>query len=77
MRRVHACIAGWSRRVAVEAFAVNIRDAAAPDVAGLVNPLLQRCNAGGCHYSVFGLPAVQAGACFLESTGCERSSCMC
>lgn len=46
--------------MAVEAFVVNIKDAAAPDVEGLVNPLLQRYNAGGCHYSVFGLPAVQA-----------------
>jgi hypothetical protein len=26
-----------------------------------VNPLLHRYNAGGCHYSVFGLPAVQVG----------------
>eukprot|EP00775_Hariotina_reticulata_P013536 gene13536-13662_t len=51
---------GWSRNVVVEAFVVNIKNAAAPDVAGLVNPLLNRYNAGGCHYSVFGLPAVQA-----------------
>ncbi|KAF8067423.1 hypothetical protein HT031_002471 [Scenedesmus sp. PABB004] len=51
---------GWSRQVTVEAFVVNIKDAAAPDVQGLVNPLLHRYNAGGCHYSVFGLPAVQA-----------------
>jgi hypothetical protein len=29
------------------------------DVEGVVNPLLHRYNAGGCHYSVFGLPAVQ------------------
>jgi hypothetical protein len=47
--------------VVVEAFVVNIKDAAAPDIAGLVNPLLHRYNAGGCHYSVFGLPAVQVG----------------
>lgn len=39
-----AC-AGWSRNVSVEAFVVNIRDAAAPDVEGLVNPLLKRCAA--------------------------------
>eukprot|EP00879_Flechtneria_rotunda_P016529 GHRR01017298.1.p1 GENE.GHRR01017298.1~~GHRR01017298.1.p1 ORF type:complete len:419 (+),score=119.78 GHRR01017298.1:343-1599(+) len=51
---------GWSRRVTVEAFVVNIKDAAAPDESGLINPLLDRYNAGGCHYSVFGLPAVQA-----------------
>lgn len=51
---------GWSRNVTVEAFVVNIKDAAKPDVQGLVNPLLKRYNAGGCHYSVFGLPAVQA-----------------
>ncbi|KAF6258227.1 hypothetical protein COO60DRAFT_1693077 [Scenedesmus sp. NREL 46B-D3] len=77
---------GWSRHVTVEAFVVNIKDAAKPgdcckqqqrdsssssagtlhvpawlsNVEGLVNPLLCRYNAGGCHYSVFGLPAVQA-----------------
>lgn len=34
--------AGWSRNVTVEAFVVNVKDAAAPDVAGLVNPLLNR-----------------------------------
>lgn len=51
---------GWSRQVSVEAFVVNIKNAAKPDVEGLVNPLLHRYNAGGCHYSVFGLPAVQA-----------------
>lgn len=51
--------AGWSRQVQVEAFVVNIKDAAAPDVEGIVNPLLNRYNAGGCHYSVFALPAVQ------------------
>jgi hypothetical protein len=57
--RAVPCVPGWSRSVSVEAFVINIRDAAAPDVEGLVNPLLQRYNAGGCHYSVFGLPAVQ------------------
>eukprot|EP00878_Enallax_costatus_P003598 GHUV01003812.1.p1 GENE.GHUV01003812.1~~GHUV01003812.1.p1 ORF type:complete len:573 (+),score=199.32 GHUV01003812.1:368-2086(+) len=51
---------GWSRQVVVEAFVVNIKNAAAPDEKGLVNPLLDRYNSGGCHYSVFGLPAVQA-----------------
>lgn len=51
---------GWSRQVLVEAFVVNIKHAAAADEDGLVNPLLDRYHAGGCHYSVFGLPAVQA-----------------
>ena len=51
---------GWSRPVVVEAFVVNIRGAAAPDAAGLVQPLLRRWQAGGCHYSVFALPAVEA-----------------
>lgn len=55
-------VAGWSRQVVVEAFVVNIKHAAAPDEAGLVNPLLDRYNARGCHYSVFGLPAVQVRA---------------
>lgn len=59
-RRKKTQSTGWSRNVPVEAFVVNIREAAAPDVEGLVNPLLKRYNAGGCHYSVFGLPAVQA-----------------
>lgn len=55
----HLSYTGWSRHVLVEAFVVNIKHAAAADEDGLVNPLLDRYNAGGCHYSVFGLPAVQ------------------
>jgi hypothetical protein len=47
--------AGWSRNVAVEAFVVNIRDAAAPDVEGLVNPLLKRC-APRCNEVLLELP---------------------
>lgn len=38
---------GWSRNVTVEAFVVNIRDAAKPDVEGLVNPLLKRYSGTG------------------------------
>jgi hypothetical protein len=43
----------------VQAFVVNIKHAAAPDVEGIINPLLLRYQTGGCHYGVFGLPAVQ------------------
>jgi hypothetical protein len=45
--------------VVVEAFVVNIRDAAAADEGGLVQLLLKRWQSGGVHYSVFGLPALQ------------------
>ena len=45
--------------VTVEAFVVNIKDAAAADVEGLVHPILKRWQAGACHWSVFGLPAIQ------------------
>jgi hypothetical protein len=46
--------------VTAEAFVVRIRHAARPDEEGLIRPLLMRWQAGGCHYSVFGLPAVHA-----------------
>jgi hypothetical protein len=39
---------------------VRIRNAAAPDDGGLIRPLVKRWQSGGCHYSVFGLPAVQS-----------------
>jgi hypothetical protein len=48
----------------VQAFVVNIKHAAAPDVEGIINPLLLRYQTGGCHYGVFGLPAVQVRSVF-------------
>jgi hypothetical protein len=51
--------AEWSR-VRAEAFVVNIEDAAAPDVEGLVGPLLRRYQAGALSFSTFALPAVQS-----------------
>jgi len=44
----------------VQAYAVTIRNAAAPDKAGLLQPLLKRWQAGGLSYGAFALPAVQA-----------------
>lgn len=51
---------GWANTVAVEAFVVALRDAAAPARRGLLQPLLKRYQARRCSYAVFGLPAVQA-----------------
>jgi hypothetical protein len=44
----------------VEAYVVTVRDAAAPDCRGLLQPLLKRYQAKRCSYAVFALPAVQA-----------------
>lgn len=55
---------GWTNKVAVEAFVVALRDAAAPAKRGLLQPLLQRWQARRCSYAVFGLPAVQAAITF-------------
>jgi hypothetical protein len=49
----------WDREILVEALVVNIKHATAAGGAGLVNPLLVRYCAGGCHIRVFGVPAVQ------------------
>ncbi|KIY96853.1 hypothetical protein MNEG_11108 [Monoraphidium neglectum] len=65
--------AGWSRMVTAEAFVVRIRHAARPDEEGLIRPLLMRWQAGGCHYSVFGLPAVHAVLQFKWDTFCGRA----
>jgi hypothetical protein len=62
--------AGWSRNVAVEAFVVNIRDAAAPDVEGLVNPLLKRY-APSCNLVPLELPQVLVG---VQHIICEHAS---
>ncbi|KAI8467566.1 MAG: hypothetical protein J3K34DRAFT_523650 [Monoraphidium minutum] len=62
---------GWSRTVTAEAFVVRIRNAAHPDADGLIRPLVMRWQAGGCHYSVFGLPAVQAVLEFKWDTFCR------
>lgn len=52
--------AGWSNTITVCAYVVNIRDAAAADKHGLLQPLLKRWQAGGLSYAAFALPAVQA-----------------
>lgn len=45
---------------AVEAYVVTIRDAAAPEHRGLLQPLLKRYQARRCSSAVFALPAAQA-----------------
>jgi hypothetical protein len=59
--------AGWTTTIPVLAYVVTIKDAAKPDKEGLLQPLLRRWQAGGCSYSVFSLPAVQASG--LEAFG--------
>ena len=44
----------------MEAHVVTIRNAAAADDAGLLNPLLKRWQDQACSQMVFGLPAVQS-----------------
>ena len=51
---------GWVGEVEVEAHVVTIRNAAAADDSGLLNPLLKRWKDGTCSQMVFGLPAVRA-----------------
>jgi hypothetical protein len=46
----------------VEAFVVNVRDAAKPDVEGLVNPLLVRCGAAAAVAAVAAAAAAAAAA---------------
>ncbi len=58
--------AGWAADVAVEAYVVNLRHAAAPDCDGLLQPLLKRWQTGRCSYKVFGLPAVQVRPALCE-----------
>ncbi|KAL4440087.1 hypothetical protein ABPG75_003088 [Micractinium tetrahymenae] len=51
---------GWANKIGVEAYVVTIRDAAAPERCGLLQPLLKRYQARRCSSAVFALPAVQA-----------------
>ncbi|DBA86726.1 TPA: hypothetical protein ACH3X2_005431 [Trebouxia sp. C0005] len=51
---------GWTGKIEVEAHVVTIRNAAAADDAGLLNPLLKRWQDEACSQMVFGLPAVQS-----------------
>lgn len=44
----------------MEAYVVTIRDAAAPEHRGLLQPLLKRYQARRCSSAVFALPAAQA-----------------
>lgn len=53
-------LAGWSSDVQVIAYCVTVKDAAAPDKDGLLQPLLRRWQAGACSFSAFALPPVQA-----------------
>ena len=46
--------------VEVEAYVLNIRNAAAADDEGLLKPLLKRWQDEACSQIVFGLPAVRA-----------------
>ncbi|KAL4438685.1 hypothetical protein ABPG77_006289 [Micractinium sp. CCAP 211/92] len=51
---------GWSNTIELEAYVVTIRDAAAPEHRGLLQPLLKRYQSRRCSSAVFALPAVQA-----------------
>ncbi len=44
----------------VLAYVVAVRGVAYPGMSGLLHPLLKRWQAGGCGYTAFALPAVQA-----------------
>lgn len=62
---------GWANKIEVEAYVVTIRDAAAPEHRGLLQPLLKRYQARRCSSAVFALPAAQAviqfkWACFAR-----------
>ena len=52
--------AGWSNQIAVEAYVVTIKNAAAPVDKGLLHPLIRRWQARRCSFAVFTLPAVQS-----------------
>ena len=52
--------AGWVGEVEVEAYVVTIRNPAAADDTGILNPLLKRWKDQACSQMVFGLPAVRA-----------------
>ncbi|KAK9839401.1 hypothetical protein WJX81_000001 [Elliptochloris bilobata] len=56
-RKVHKT---WGETVAVEAFVIPIRNAAAADNVGLLQPTLRRYLAGRCSMLAFGLPPLQA-----------------
>ena len=64
--------AGWTADVVVEAFVVNVAEAADPDASGLIQPLLKRWQSGACSIAVFGLPAVQATINFKWKTFARR-----
>jgi Ion transport protein len=50
---------GWNDDILVEAFVINVAEAADPDKDGLLQPLLRRWQLDG-NLSVFGIPVVQA-----------------
>ena len=50
----------WGNKVAVEAFVVTIKHAAAPGGEGLIQPLIRQWQAKRCSFAVFSLPAVQS-----------------
>ena len=58
--RGNSIAAGWVGQVEVEAYVVTIRNPAAADDSGLLNPLLKRWKDQACSQMVFGLPAVRA-----------------
>lgn len=62
----------WSGTIPVIAYVVNIRDAAAADKDGLLQPLLRRWQAGGLSYAAFALPAVQAVIDWKWARFCKR-----
>ena len=57
---LRALLASLACLSAVEAYVVTVKDAAAPDSRGLLQPLLKRYQAKRCSYAVFALPAVHA-----------------
>ncbi|PRW33106.1 transient receptor potential channel [Chlorella sorokiniana] len=63
---------GWSSTIPVCAYVVSIRNAAAADKDGLLQPLLKRWQAGGLSYTAFALPAVQAVIDWKWNRFCKR-----
>ncbi len=70
---------GWSETVEVEAFRVNVKNAAAADEDGILNPILHRYLANAVSLDVFALPAVQVQTLLWPGKhfGLENTNCMC
>ncbi|KAK9917231.1 hypothetical protein WJX75_002125 [Coccomyxa subellipsoidea] len=69
---VQASTGEWSEMVRVEAWVVTLKNAAAAENVGLLQPLLSRFQAGKMSMMVFGLPAVMATVEFKWEHWCRR-----